>query len=236
MPPIDYDNYHATLPVEKRPTRKPLRSEVLLAVLAGLSAATASLFGKLAMEERTASAASTAYYFIQKLDLDILLDLNQTLWLVRALFAGAMILANAAMWAFFTKSLSRTQSSARVTVINSCANFCFTALFGHVCFNEPLAMRWWFGAALMVAGGMLVAAPPAVASTPTVPNRDQPYRSFVAMRTNDKVSSSSSIDKLGRNLASSNGKATSTATTTTTTGGGGGVATRSRSRRVASEE
>lgn len=77
MPPIDYDNYHATLPVERRPTHKPLRSEVLLAVLAGLSAATASLFGKLAVEERTVSAASTVYYFVQKLDLDVLLDLNR---------------------------------------------------------------------------------------------------------------------------------------------------------------
>lgn len=89
-------------------------------------------------------------------------------------------------------------------------------------------MRWWFGAALMVAGGVLVAAPPVVAPTPAVPTRDQPYRSFVAMRANDKIaSSSSSVEKSERNIVS-NGKATNIATP--------GVLTRSRSRRMASKE
>ncbi|KAI9596298.1 hypothetical protein BDF19DRAFT_438704 [Syncephalis fuscata] len=220
MPPIDYDNYHATLPNGKRPTRKPLRSEVLLALLAGLSAATASLFGKLAMEERTVAAASNVHYFVRKLDLDFVFDLDRTLWLVRALFAGAMILSNAAMWAFFTKSLSRTQSSARVTVINSCANFCFTALFGHFCFDEPLAMRWWFGAALMVAGGMLVAAPPAKVVAPVVPSRDQPYKSFATIRASSKAA------QLPKDKASSSSSIEPTA----------GISTRSRSQRMASSE
>ncbi|KAF9177245.1 hypothetical protein BGZ49_005728, partial [Haplosporangium sp. Z 27] len=60
------------------------------------------------------------------------------------------------MWTLFTKALNRSKSSATVTVINSAANFCLTAVLGYALFSEPLALQWWFGASLIVLGSVLV--------------------------------------------------------------------------------
>ncbi|KAF9971019.1 hypothetical protein BGZ73_006100 [Actinomortierella ambigua] len=60
------------------------------------------------------------------------------------------------MWTLFTKALNRSKSSAVVTVINSSANFCITAVLGYLLFSEPLALQWWFGASLIVMGSVLV--------------------------------------------------------------------------------
>jgi uncharacterized membrane protein len=162
--------------------------DVTFALLSGMSAAGASLFGKLALEERTVAIASHVQTMLARLGLEELLDMAYTVWLTRALFIGGMIAANAAMWAFFTLSLNRTSSSARVTVINSCANFCFTAIFGHLCFGEPLALRWWFGAALMAAGGVLVAQPTdnTKAMASTTPANDEDVTIVQAQTTSIK--------------------------------------------------
>ncbi|KAF9583551.1 hypothetical protein BGW38_009196 [Lunasporangiospora selenospora] len=134
------------------------------AILAGTFAALASVFAKLTLDERTIDflqyacntflAPSTPYcttLFTAKED-----ETSPVVVAVRATCFALIFICNAAMWTLFTKALNRSQSSATITVINSSANFCITALLGYVLFSEPLALQWWFGASLIVLGGVLV--------------------------------------------------------------------------------
>ncbi|KAG0044206.1 hypothetical protein BGZ83_010556 [Gryganskiella cystojenkinii] len=134
------------------------------AILAGTFAALASVFAKLTLDARTVEflhhacntflAPTTPYctsLFIAKEG-----ETSPVVVAVRSACFGLIFICNAAMWTLFTKALNRSKSSATVTVINSAANFCLTAVLGYALFSEPLAMQWWFGASLIVMGSVLV--------------------------------------------------------------------------------
>ncbi|KAG0223383.1 hypothetical protein BGW42_005915 [Actinomortierella wolfii] len=134
------------------------------AILAGTCAALASVFAKLTLDERTVEflhhacntfIAPTLPYctsiFVAKEG-----ETSPVVLAVRATCFALIFICNAAMWTLFTKALNRSKSSAVVTVINSSANFCITALLGYALFSEPLALQWWFGASLIVMGSVLV--------------------------------------------------------------------------------
>ncbi|KAG0202420.1 hypothetical protein BGX28_005052 [Mortierella sp. GBA30] len=135
-------------------------------ILAGTFAALASVFAKLTLDARTIDflrvacntlvAPTTPYctsLFIAKEG-----ETSPVVVAVRSACFGLIFICNAAMWTLFTKALNRSHSSATVTVINSAANFCLTAVLGYVLFAEPLAMQWWFGASLIVLGSVLVSS------------------------------------------------------------------------------
>ncbi|KAF9150897.1 hypothetical protein BG015_007282 [Linnemannia schmuckeri] len=143
------------------------------AILAGTFAALASVFAKLTLDARTVEflqyacntvlAPTTPYctsFFIAKED-----ETSPVVVAVRSACFALIFICNAAMWTLFTKALNRSKSSATVTVINSAANFCITAVLGYVLFSEPLALQWWFGASLIVAGSVLVSSNEANASS-----------------------------------------------------------------------
>ncbi|KAG0363117.1 hypothetical protein BC939DRAFT_440311 [Gamsiella multidivaricata] len=134
------------------------------AILAGTFAALASVFAKLTLDVRTVEflryacntvlAPTTPYctsLFIAKEG-----ETSPIVLAVRTACFGLIFICNAAMWTLFTKALNRSKSSATVTVINSAANFCLTAVLGYALFSEPLALQWWFGASLIVLGSVLV--------------------------------------------------------------------------------
>ncbi|KAF9934646.1 hypothetical protein FBU30_000970 [Linnemannia zychae] len=134
------------------------------AILAGTFAALASVFAKLTLDARTIEflqyvcnvtiAPTTPYctsLFVAKEG-----ETSPVAVAVRSACFGLIFVCNAAMWTLFTKALNRSKSSATVTVINSAANFCITAVLGYLMFSEPLAMQWWFGASLIVMGSVLV--------------------------------------------------------------------------------
>ncbi|GJJ75024.1 hypothetical protein EMPS_07382 [Entomortierella parvispora] len=136
------------------------------AILAGTFAALASVFAKLTLDARTVDflhhacntviAPTTPYctsLFVAKEG-----ETSPVVVAVRSACFGLIFICNAAMWTLFTKALNRSNSSATVTVINSAANFCLTAVLGYVLFSEPLAMQWWFGASLIVLGSVLVSS------------------------------------------------------------------------------
>ncbi|KAI1312311.1 hypothetical protein EDD11_002965 [Mortierella claussenii] len=136
------------------------------AILAGTFAALASVFAKLTLDVRTVNflqhacntlfAPTTPYctsLFIAQEG-----ETSPVVVVVRAACFGLIFICNAAMWTLFTKALNRSQSSATVTVINSAANFCLTAVLGYALFSEPLALQWWFGASLIVLGSVLVSS------------------------------------------------------------------------------
>lgn len=62
------------------------------------------------------------------------------------------------MWALFTSALTRASSTTRVSIVNTSSNFLLTALLGLIIFSEKLPGLWWVGAALLVAGCVVIGA------------------------------------------------------------------------------
>jgi drug/metabolite transporter (DMT)-like permease len=60
------------------------------------------------------------------------------------------------MWTLFTKALARGTSTTQVSIMNTSANFVITALLGLVIFSESLPPLWWLGAAMLVAGNVII--------------------------------------------------------------------------------
>jgi hypothetical protein len=60
------------------------------------------------------------------------------------------------MWTLFTKALARGTSTTQVSIINTSSNFMITAILGFFIFTESLPPLWWVGAALLVAGNVII--------------------------------------------------------------------------------
>ena len=60
------------------------------------------------------------------------------------------------MWTLFTKALTRGHSTTQVSILNTSSNFVLTALMGFIVFSESLPPLWWLGAAMLVAGNVIV--------------------------------------------------------------------------------
>jgi hypothetical protein len=60
------------------------------------------------------------------------------------------------MWTLFTQALARGTSTTQVSILNTSTNFMVTALLGALIFSEVLPPLWWAGAALLVAGNVIV--------------------------------------------------------------------------------
>jgi hypothetical protein len=60
------------------------------------------------------------------------------------------------MWTLFTKALARGDSTTQVSIMNTSANFVITAVLGFAIFSENLPPLWWLGAALLVAGNVII--------------------------------------------------------------------------------
>ena len=62
------------------------------------------------------------------------------------------------MWSLFTTALTRGHSTTQVSIINTSSNFVITAVLGLAIFSESLPPLWWVGAALLVAGNVIIGA------------------------------------------------------------------------------
>lgn len=60
------------------------------------------------------------------------------------------------MWTLFTTALARGTSTTQVSIMNTSTNFMMTAFLGFAIFGESLPPMWWAGAALLVAGNVIV--------------------------------------------------------------------------------
>jgi hypothetical protein len=60
------------------------------------------------------------------------------------------------MWGLFTRALTLASSTVRVSVINTSANFITTAILSALIFSENLPGLWWVGAAMLVAGSVII--------------------------------------------------------------------------------
>lgn len=60
------------------------------------------------------------------------------------------------MWALFTRALTVSPSTTKVSITNTSTNFLVTAVLGMIVFGEQVRGLWWLGAAMMGVGCILV--------------------------------------------------------------------------------
>ncbi|KAK6085613.1 hypothetical protein SCUP515_00720 [Seiridium cupressi] len=76
--------------------------------------------------------------------------------IVRCAFFGLNLVFNGVMWTLFTKALARGSSTTQVSIMNTSTNFMITAILGFIIFSESLPSLWWLGAAMLVAGNVII--------------------------------------------------------------------------------
>ncbi|KAJ3036753.1 hypothetical protein HDV00_002415 [Rhizophlyctis rosea] len=122
-----------TPPVPIPPRTPILPKHTILAILSGMFASLASLSAKLIS---TTTPSTT--------------PIHRTFSLL------ATILSNLLMWLTFSKALAATPSTVEVTVLNTATNIALTGVLGKLVFGEVLGVRWWIGAACIVAGSVVL--------------------------------------------------------------------------------
>jgi len=124
---------------------------IILALLSGACAAFNGVFAKLTTTELTTKFATFIAKLIGLGNAEGFVEV-----VVRAIFFALNLVFNGIMWALFTKALARGTSTTQVSIINTSSNFMITALLGFVIFSESLPPLWWAGAALLVAGNVII--------------------------------------------------------------------------------
>ncbi|PYH49623.1 uncharacterized protein BP01DRAFT_352186 [Aspergillus saccharolyticus JOP 1030-1] len=140
---------HQQLPPQKTPRW------ILLALSSGAFAAFNGLFAKLTTDtQTTAFAASLLSLFGAGTTTT---DDHPILMLaIRGICLALNILCNIIMWALFTRALTASPSTTKVSITNTSANFLVTAVLGMVVFRERVGGLWWLGAAMMGTGCIIV--------------------------------------------------------------------------------
>ncbi|KAJ0290581.1 hypothetical protein CBS470a_003894 [Colletotrichum nupharicola] len=112
---------------------------IVLAVASGACAAFNGVFAKLTTTELTTTISQAISNFLHLSDIE-----------------GAFEVVLRAMWTLFTKALAKGSSTTQVSIMNTSSNFVITALLGLAIFSESLPPLWWLGAALLVAGNVII--------------------------------------------------------------------------------
>ncbi|KAL1999830.1 hypothetical protein VTN02DRAFT_3904 [Thermoascus thermophilus] len=125
---------------------------ILLAIASGTFAALNGLFAKLTTTDLTTSISRGLSHLLgmpESTDRGVEV-------LVRATFFALNLLSNFTMWALFTRALTASPSTTKVSITNTASNFLVTAILGMIVFAEHVRGLWWLGAAMMGAGCILV--------------------------------------------------------------------------------
>lgn len=104
------------------------------AILAGLSACFASIFGKLTFSQ-------TRILSIETIVLIIL-----------------FVFSNVFMWRCYSKALSYSHTSIQPTIVTKTSNFLLSALAGFFFFSEPINFTWILGFLLILLGVYLISS------------------------------------------------------------------------------
>ncbi|GIJ86006.1 hypothetical protein Asppvi_004879 [Aspergillus pseudoviridinutans] len=133
-------------------TQSPVQSRwIILALASGAFAALNGLFAKLTTDEQTTTFARSILHLFGAGDQNTFLELA-----VRGVCLGLNVLCNIIMWALFTRALTASPSTTKVSITNTSANFLITALLGMIVFREKVSGLWWLGAGMMGGGCILV--------------------------------------------------------------------------------
>ncbi|GAB7343314.1 hypothetical protein MBLNU457_1363t1 [Dothideomycetes sp. NU457] len=123
---------------------------LIYAIASGACAAINGVFAKLTTTTLTSTLASSLAH---------LFGLNHSTFfelLVRGSCFGLNLLFDGIMWGLFTRALTLASSTVHVSVLNTSTNFLVAATAGYLVFGERLPGLWWVGAALLVAGCLLI--------------------------------------------------------------------------------
>ncbi|KAJ8060495.1 hypothetical protein OCU04_010817 [Sclerotinia nivalis] len=124
---------------------------ILLAVASGACAAFNGVFAKLTTTQLTTSFAEHVAGFFGLGKGEKVVEYG-----VRGIFFLLNLVFNGIMWTLFTKALARGTSTVQVSIINTSSNFMITAVLGFIIFSESLPPLWFLGAALLVAGNVII--------------------------------------------------------------------------------
>ncbi|EFR00194.1 hypothetical protein MGYG_03198 [Nannizzia gypsea CBS 118893] len=128
---------------------------LMLALASGAFAAMNGLFAKLTTTELTTNISRAISHIFspskETTSIDVAVE-----YLVRAAFFGLNLLSNFIMWTLFTRALTASPSTTKVTITNTTANFLVTGVLGMLVFRENVNAQWLIGAALMAAGCIIV--------------------------------------------------------------------------------
>ncbi|KAI5362774.1 putative transmembrane protein [Septoria linicola] len=132
-------------------TSRPTPQWLVYALASGGCAALNGVFAKLTTTQLTTTWATGISHFLGMKDESVIVE-----GLVRGFFFLMNLAFNAVMWGLFTNALRLASSTVRVSVINTSANFMITAILGWMIFKESLPGLWWLGAAMLVAGSVII--------------------------------------------------------------------------------
>ncbi|KXT01820.1 hypothetical protein AC578_1990 [Pseudocercospora eumusae] len=124
---------------------------LIFAIASGGCAALNGVFAKLTTTQLTTTWATAISHLFGLKAESMVLEV-----IVRGFFFLMNLAFNAVMWGLFTRALTLASSTVRVSVINTSANFMLTAVLGAIIFSESLPGLWWLGAAMLVAGSVII--------------------------------------------------------------------------------
>ncbi|KAK2008486.1 hypothetical protein LZ32DRAFT_609436 [Colletotrichum eremochloae] len=124
---------------------------IVLAVASGACAAFNGVFAKLTTTDLTTTISQAISNFLHLQNIEGAFEV-----VLRAVFFGLNLVFNGIMWTLFTKALAKGQSTTQVSIMNTSANFVITAILGFAIFSEALPPLWWVGAAMLVAGNVII--------------------------------------------------------------------------------
>ncbi|KAF5244536.1 hypothetical protein FANTH_7679 [Fusarium anthophilum] len=134
------------------PSNWSLRSQwMFFAVASGACAAFNGVFAKLATTQLTTNLSDSVAKLIGLSAHEHIVE-----YIVRGTFFILNLTFNGVMWTLFTQALARGTSTTQVSIMNTSTNFVVTAVLGALIFSEALPPLWWAGAALLVAGNVIV--------------------------------------------------------------------------------
>ena len=114
-----------------------LTNGIVLSTAAGIFAAFAAFFSKLAFDSKE------------------LISLDWELQ-VKVFSIGMIVCCNVLMWLLFVRSLHSTPSVVFAMIFNTTSNFVVTGILGHSIFGEELKFTWIFGILCMILGILLL--------------------------------------------------------------------------------
>ncbi|KAI1209576.1 uncharacterized protein F4807DRAFT_427220 [Annulohypoxylon truncatum] len=124
---------------------------IVFAIASGACAAFNGVFAKLTTNELSTHIAQGISGSLGLKDLEKVVEV-----VVRSSFFGLNLVFNGIMWSLFTQALAKGQSTTQVSIMNTSTNFMITALLGLLIFAEALPPLWWVGAAMLVAGNVII--------------------------------------------------------------------------------
>ncbi|EAQ87880.1 hypothetical protein CHGG_04499 [Chaetomium globosum CBS 148.51] len=124
---------------------------IVYALASGACAAFNGVFAKLTTTELTTTFSLGIARMLGLESIESAIEV-----IVRGSFFGLNLVFNGVMWTLFTTALARGNSTTQVSIMNTSANFVITAVFGFIIFSESLSPLWWLGAAMLVAGNVII--------------------------------------------------------------------------------